>query len=571
MRAPRLRGAAAALLLISAVGGPVTGRAEAPEDGSLLGVLRVELRRNFTALKEKADPAPYYISYLLVEEQSESLSASLGALTSDSRTHRRVLDCTVRVGSPAFDNYRVIGGDRARVTASAGLPVEDDPLAIRSIAWRETDRAWRGAAQRYIQLRAQSQLQKEGEELGEFTAEEPVKSWAAAPKPSFAGPGWAARLKRLSFKMREQQAVISSSVGLTYRHEVRSFLDTDGTEVRHGRGFARLTIVARGKATDGQDLLTTESFEAEDPEKLPDEKALMTAVEKVMKSLAGQLTVQPVDPYVGPAILSGRAAGVFFHEIFGHRVEGHRQRDEREGQTFTNSVGQPVLPEFLSVVFDPTRRSMAGTDLLGWYEFDDEGVQARPVTVVENGTLREFLMARMPLPGFPRSNGHGRKQPGLAVVPRQSNLIVESAKRVSERGLREMLIAEVRRQDKPYGLYFEQVTGGFTTTQRGGLQAFTVIPLVVYRVFPDGRPDELVRGVDIVGTPLASFSKILATGDRDEVFNGYCGAESGNIPVSAVSPAILVSEIEVQRKPAPTDRPPLLRRPEILDAGTGRR
>jgi TldD protein len=277
-----------------------------------------------------------------------------------------------------------------------------------------------------------------------------------------------------------------------------------------------------------------------------------------------------VDPFVGPAILSGRAAGVFFHEIFGHRVEGHRQRDEREGQTFTNSVGQPVLPEFLSVVFDPTRRTMAGADLLGSYEFDDEGVRARAVTVVDKGTLREFLMARMPLPGFPRSNGHGRKQPGLAVVPRQSNLIVESAKRVSERELREMLLAEVRRQDKPYGLYFEQVTGGFTTTQRGGLQAFTVIPLVVYRVFADGRPDELVRGVDIVGTPLASFSKILATGDRDEVFNGYCGAESGSIPVSAVSPAILVSEIEVQRKPAPSDRPPLLRRPENLGAGAGR-
>ncbi len=560
-----------ACLLLSVAGGPATSRAQAPAGETLLGALRVELRRNFEALKEKGDPAPYYISYLAVEEQSESLSASLGALTGEGRTHRRVLDCTVRVGSPEFDNYRVIGGDRARVTASGGLPLEDDPLAIRSIAWRETDRAWRGAAQRYIQLRARKQLQRKDEELGEFTAEEPVQSWKEASQARFPGPEWAARLKRLSLIMGDRQAVIASSVGLTYRHEVRSFLDTDGAEVRHGRGFARLTIVARGKATDGQDLLTTESFEAEDPAKLPDDKTLAAAVEKAAQSLAAQLTVQPVDPFVGPAILSGRAAGVFFHEIFGHRVEGHRQRDEREGQTFTNSVGQPVLPEFLSVVFDPTRRTMAGTDLLGSYEFDDEGVRARPVTVVDKGTLREFLMARMPLPGFSRSNGHGRKQPGLAVVPRQSNLIVESAKRVSERELREMLIAEVRRQDKPYGLYFEQVTGGFTTTQRGGLQAFTVIPLVVYRVFADGRPDELVRGVDIVGTPLASFSKILATGDRDEVFNGYCGAESGSIPVSAVSPAILVSEIEVQRKPAPSDRPPLLRRPENLGAGAGRR
>jgi TldD protein len=215
-------------------------------------------------------------------------------------------------------------------------------------------------------------------------------------------------------------------------------------------------------------------------------------------------------------------------------------------------------------VFDPTRRNMAGVDLLGYYDFDDEGVRARPVTVVDGGVLKEFLMSRLPLPGFPRSNGHGRKQPGLEVVARQSNLIVESSRRVSEKELRAMLVGEIRRQGKPYGLYFDQVTGGYTTTQRTGLQAFTVVPLVVYQVFPDGRPDRLVRGVDIVGTPLASFAKILATGDRDEVFNGYCGAESGNVPVSAVSPAVLVSEIEVQRKPAPDDRPPLLSRPQGL-------
>ena len=147
------------------------------------------------------------------------------------------------------------------------------------------------------------------------------------------------------------------------------------------------------------------------------------------------------------------------------------------------------------------------------------------------------------------------------MVSRQSNLIVESASRVSDASLREMLREEVKRQNKPYGLYFEQVTGGYTQTRSAGLQAFTVIPLVVYRVYADGRPDELVRGVDIVGTPLASFAKILATSDRTEVFNGYCGAESGSVPVSAVSPALLVSEIETQRKEKSPDRPPLLPRP----------
>ncbi len=213
------------------------------------------------------------------------------------------------------------------------------------------------------------------------------------------------------------------------------------------------------------------------------------------------------------------------------------------------------------MIFDPTRAEFQGVTLNGTYQYDDEGVKARPVTVVENGILKTFLMSRSPIQGFAQSNGHGRRAPGAEVVSRQSNLIVESSKKVSDTELRSMLIAEVKRQGKPYGLYFDQITGGYTTTARRGLQAFTVIPLVVYRVYPDGRPDELIRGVDIVGTPLASFGKIMATSDRMEVFNGICGAESGDVPVSAIAPALLVSEIEVQRKERSQDRPPYLSRP----------
>ena len=54
------------------------------------------------------------------------------------------------------------------------------------------------------------------------------------------------------------------------------------------------------------------------------------------------------------------------------------------------------------------------------------------------------------------------------------------------------------------------------------------------------------------------FAKILAASDHPEVFNGYCGAESGSVLVSAVAPALLVSEIEIAKKPKAQDRPPLL-------------
>jgi hypothetical protein len=183
-----------------------------------------------------------------------------------------------------------------------------------------------------------------------------------------------------------------------------------------------------------------------DPSGLPKDDALAAAVERVAKDLEALLRAPEAEPFVGPAIFSGRAAGVFFHEIFGHRIEGHRQKDENEGQTFTKSVGTEVLPSFLSVVFDPTRRKIGGIDLNGWYEYDDEGVKGRPVTAVENGVLKTFLMSRSPIHGVDHSNGHGRRQPGYEVVSRQSNLIVESSKAVSDAELRRMLLEEVKRE-----------------------------------------------------------------------------------------------------------------------------
>jgi predicted Zn-dependent protease len=375
------------------------------------------------------------------------------------------------------------------------------------------------------------------------------------------------RLRAWSKRLSMSPEILNSAVSFQSQREVKTFVNTDGTRLQHGRTFARIVISARAKAFDGMDLATSDTIEADDPTRLPDSKEVEARVDKVIADLKGLLKAPEVDPFVGPAILSGKASGVFFHEIFGHRIEGHRQKDESEGQTFTKRVNKDVLPDFLSVYFDPTLKRYADEDLYGWYDYDDEGVKARRVSVVEKGILKTFLLSRSPIAGFPESNGHGRRQAGAEIVARQSNLVVDSTKKVPQADLRKLLVEEIKRQGKPYGLYFESVTGGYTTTRSQGLQAFTVIPLVVYRVYPDGRPDELVRGADIVGTPLASFAKIVATSDKLEVFNGYCGAESGSVPVSASSPALLVSEIEVQRKNRSQERPPLLPRPTAQTGG----
>jgi predicted Zn-dependent protease len=324
-----------------------------------------------------------------------------------------------------------------------------------------------------------------------------------------------------------------------------------------------VAVSAATKADDGMDLSQTYIFNASNEGGLPTEAEMRAALARVIEMVLALRAAPLVEPYTGPAILMNRASGVFFHEIFGHRIEGHRQKDVDEGQTFTKMIGKPVLPEFMSVSDDPTQAIFAGEDLRGFYRYDDEGVPAARVDLVEHGILKTFLLSRSPVPGFNRSNGHGRRSPGNAAVSRQGNLMIRSERSVTFDRLRELLIEECQSQGKPYGFLFEDITGGFTTTGRGGPQAFKVLPVVVYRVYADGRPQELVRGVDIVGTPLACFSQIIYTGDDPAVFNGTCGAESGWVPVSAVSPSILVRQIEIEKRQRSQERPPILPSPIV--------
>jgi TldD protein len=546
------------ILLVLALGATCVS-AQSP----LIDILTGELNRNFAALKDKGNPAPYFMGYSVTESESNILSASDGAISGQNQVRARLLDITVRVGSPKFDNYRRVNGQIPNFTSTSTIALEDDPLAIRQAVWLATDRVYRSASQRLIQIQADEKLRAAATDgSDDFSAETPQVFFAQPSALNFNAAEWAARLRRLSAEFIKYPGALNSSISLQTERTLETLVTTEGTRLGQGRLFSRIVITTSGKAADGMDLQTLETFQTDDPDHLPKDAEILAAVEKAGKNLQDLLVAPPSDPFVGPAILSGRAAGVFFHEIFGHRIEGHRQKDEAEGQTFTKSVNKQILPPFLSVVFDPTLQEFQGTRLNGSYLYDDEGVKARRVPVVEDGVLKTFLMSRSPIDGFPTSNGHGRRQPGAEVVSRQSNLFVNSSKQVSDKELRQMLIDEVKKQGKPYGLFFDQVTGGYTTTARRGLQAFTVIPLVVYRIYPDGRPDEMIRGVSIVGTPLASFGNILATSDKSEVFNGICGAESGSVPVSAISPALLVSNIEIQRKERSQDQPPYLPRPE---------
>ena len=525
-----------------------------------------ELGRSFQNLK-KAPVPPYFLAYQLTDNRAIRVVSSFGALTFTGDDHTRVLDIDLRVGDYALDNthplrgdgrFRGFGGDNLR---SMRVPLDDDSDALRTTLWYETDRKYKSAVEDLEQVKANVAVKVDAEDKSGDFSQEPGQKYVEDIAPfSFDHAAWEDRIRRITAPFRNVPGISEANAEVSAEIETRRYVSSEGSVERLSAPLYRLVISATMKADDGMELPLHETYMSFRPDGLPDEASILKDVDRMIKTLVALNKAPLAEPYTGPAILSGRSSAVFFHEIFGHRIEGQRQKNEDEAQTFKKRVNQAVLPDFLSVYSDPTLQQIHGTELLGYYPFDDEGVKGRRVTVVENGVLKNFLMSRAPIDGFPKSNGHGRRQQGYAVVARQSNLLVESKKQVSRAELKKMLIEQIKAANKPYGLIFDDIEGGFTFTQRTLPNAFNVMPTVVYRVYPDGR-EELVRGVDLIGTPLIAFSKITAADDEVGVFNGICGAESGWVPVSAISPGLLVSQIEVQRKEKSQEKAPVLPSP----------
>jgi predicted Zn-dependent protease len=542
-----------------------------PKASPLFDAMKTELDRSLKTLGEQ-DPAAYYIGYTLTDSQRATVSGSNGALLSSDEARNRWLEVTVRTGSYELDDtHKVDGRTPPNGGPGTNAPLDDDPEVLRRAIWLETDKQYRAAAEALIKIKTGKEVKVQTEEgrAPDFSREKPETYTGPWVSFTLDRKPWEQKVRDYTRYFRQSTAVINSIVTFTANAENIMQLNTEGTHLQFGQIRYRLELFIQGKASDGMDIDRYYNFDWVNPSEAPSDKAVYAAAAQLRKEMEGLVASPLNDPTVGPALLTGRAAAVFFHEVFGHRAEGHRQKDVNEGQTFAKKVGEPILPEFLSIVDDTTMKKLGNQDLLGYYQFDDEGVAAQRVVLVDHGVLKNFEMSRSPLEGFPHSNGHGRRQIGATPVSRQGNLIVESSKMVTNAQLRAKLIELVKQQGKPYGLLIDDIAGGFTFTGRGQPQAFQVQPLVVFKVFADGRPDELVRGVDIVGTPLAALTKIVATGDTTEVFNGYCGAESGSVPVSAASPAILTSELEVQKKETSTDRPPILPPPAHDDAKSG--
>jgi len=537
----------------------------APDKRSpILDVLKAENEREMAALKRQKEPA-HYLGYQLVEQRIVNLESEGGALVADSDDTVRNLDVEVRVGKPELDNSRALADDsnglNAPLVRRGIVPFGDDKEALANAVWLETDRRYREAVSALGYVRQDQATLKVRATAPDFSQETAEIHIEAPSKLEFNKAEWVERLRRCSAKALKGQAT-RGTCNVVFQQGTAYLVNSEGSQIQTSWTNAQLSVSVGVKADDGMNLSRLEQRFGRTPGDLPPD----SVIDKMLATVTGDLDAlhdAPLaDPYVGPAILEGRAAGVFFHEVFGHRIEGHRQKDLTSGQTFASYVGKDIAPDWLSVYDDPEIVTLNGVQLNGFYRYDDEAVHARRVSLIDHGKLVGFLMGRNPIPGFGHSNGHGRRSPGQSPVARQGNLVVEVAKSVPRADLEKLLIEEIKKQNRPYGMIFTDISGGFTNTSAFAPQAFKVNPVMAYRLYPDGRR-ELVRGIDISGTPLVALQSIRAASREIETFNGVCGAESGWVPVSASAPSLLLEKIEVEKGFVPPDRPPLLQPPAI--------
>jgi len=535
----------------------------------LINILDEEIQREIKTLKLQEIPA-YYLSYRVEENIGYSATSSFGSLTYSRDNRNSRLTVTIRVGTPQLDNFHPVRGGYSSMSGfystSAELPSSDEPLAVKQVLWNATNEAYQQAVSNFAKVKANVAVKVQEEDKSpDFTLEEAKNYFEPPIKPEdikFDISTWENRIKKYSAVFLKDSAIFNGSGNCSYQICRKYFVSSDGDKIAQNSTNARAGFSGVIKAKDGMEMPLYESYFAFKPSDLPSDEMMTKDIIDLVNNLIALKTAPVAEPYSGPALLTGRAAGVFFHEIFGHRIEGQRMKNEDDAQTFKKKVSEQVLPSALSVYCDPQIKTYENMELNGSYIYDDQGSKGQRVDVVKDGILKDFLMSRTPINNFSKSNGHGRAMAGMQPAARQSNLIVETSQPKSNKELRAELIKLAKEQDKPYGYLFDNVVGGFTTTGRFMPNAFNVTPTLVYKVYTDGRPDEIVRGVDLVGTPLAIFSQIDQAGGKIETFNGYCGAESGSVSVACVAPMVVVKMIETQKKSKSQERPIILPRPD---------
>jgi len=505
----------------------VDAKQSAPND-PVLSAMREELERSKSHVKMDNVSAPYYIEYRLSDVQEYTAEATFGALRENQLVHVRSIRVVVRVGEYKQDSYY---GPGIGVVDLA--PLDNDSIALRRQLWNATDRAYKAASEAFASKKAL---------LSQYSAEQPFDDFSKAPSLQSIGPlakleftpeAWKLSLEKSTELFRSDPKIQSLSAAVRFRAVNVYFVNTEETVTRQGYAAYSVQLSGETQAADGMRLGRSPFYMAATAAELPQPEKLQADMAKMLETLK-DLREAPLveEDYRGPVLFSNDAATDVFTGLVGNNVLGIRPKPGESARTigeFSSSYKSRVLPEFLSVVDDPTMKSFRGKSLIGNYEIDEEGVRAQVVPLIKDGMLVDYLLSRMPIRDFPDSNGHGRAAPGQPPLASIGNLIVEPKQPMSTEELKKKLIEMCKQENKPYGYYVETLSG--------------YDPRLLYRVYVDDGHEELVRGAVFNELDVRTLrNDLVAAGDDPLVSN-----REGAIPTTVICPSILFDELEVKR------------------------
>lgn len=496
----------------------------------------------------------YQQSWRLEKTHTQGYTYTSGLLLDSIEWQRNFISVDSRVGNPQLDNTTPLrehfGEDQSNHVQYQELPLQFDSTLIHNRLSQLHQKSYKNATYNFKVVQ-NNQLHRP----------KTIDSWFLAPRkglPPSTHPvridsfdlirreSLKVKLKQVSLIMEDYPEILFSKVGYEHRFKTKYYWDSEEAFSVQQVDKGRIQISLQTQAGDGMILDHFKEYPIQSDLSFPTLQQLTNDIHRLAQELT-QLKHAPVaKPYSGPVLLEPEASAVFIHEVIGHRMESHRLKQSSDGQTFRQKIHDAIMDPQFDLVDDPTLHHHEGTPLNGHYQYDDQGVAARPAHLITNGVLQGFLESRSTSSDSTQSNGHGRGNIHLPAVSRMGNTWLQSSKGIPYDSLRQLFKQELKRQHLEFGYIFKNLSGGFTSTARGMPQSFKLTPLMALKVFTDDREPELVRGLDLVGTPLVSLGKIIASSDSSAVFNGFCGAESGWVPVSSIAPALLFQELEVE-------------------------
>jgi TldD protein len=557
---------------------------------TLLRAMKDEIARvqELIRLRVGLDP-PYYTEYRVEDTVSHSITASLGALVDESDEAFRVPSVAMRVGTASFDS-----SDHVYSTAYGGnrydpgrLPLDNDYLAFRQVFWLATDRAYKTAEDAIARKRSSLKNMTQPDVLPDYSSAPPAHLILPIERKPFASDTWKKEAIRLSGLLDAYPKVLSSGVEIHSSQSTNYIVTSEGTELRTPEDVAYLRVSGHGMAPDGTQVRDALVFQAFSPDGLPSEEVLTREIKALGDHVTTLSQAAVGEAYDGPVLFEAPAAAQLFGQLLGDNLKVTRKPVSDPGRAsryspseLENKIGSRILPEWMDVMDDPTQTQFQGHTLLGHYLYDMEGVAPQPLTLVEKGVLKSFLLTRTPVfKNYPGSNGHARMTGAYGTrSPGFGNLFIRVSQTTPAADMKKKLIDMCRDRNKPYGILIRKLDFPSTASidelgqvsQAAGGSHPVVPPLLAYKVYPDGR-EEMVRGLFFHEVTTKSLKDIEAASDENYVFDlidsnapfALVGAGSFTTTSTVIAPAVLFEELELEPAKEETLQPPIVPPPAL--------